>query len=400
MTAQPSGERKYPGHIRISFRDDPRPWAKLTLPSRRVWQLTAVFAAFGVGLLTVAGFDIAAVARYFTGSGSEFSPIFEAAGAIIWGIFGLVSAAAALMLGIGTEEIRTGHGFVVHVARIGPLRVFWEIELALVRDLRTAGADEAGLSRICFDYGDVTFHLGSPQPSESADSGVELIQRALDAGGAPQPTPIAPIVRAAPPASRLPIVRVPGWLPIAFLVGSNLLPVVGVLALGWDLGQLMVLFWAENAVIGIYGLAKLIVVERWLAVISVPFFIGHFGLFMALHFIFLYYFFIAGLKGPELNASIILALLAPLWTTILAMFVSHGMSFFSNFLGRQEYVGRKMSSQMVEPYKRVMLLHFTIILGAWAVLWLHQPVAALLLLVALKIAMDLHAHLRERRART
>src|SRR4029079_11814358 len=136
----------------------------------RVWQLTATFAVFGVVLPTIAGFDIAAVVRYYAGTSSEFSPpIFEALSAIIWGTFGLVSAAAALMLGFGTEEIRTGHGLVVHVARIGPLRVFWEIELALMRDVRTAGDGEAGLSRIYFDYGDVTFHLGSPQPSESAD---------------------------------------------------------------------------------------------------------------------------------------------------------------------------------------------------------------------------------------
>ena len=211
---------------------------------------------------------------------------------------------------------------------------------------------------------------------------------------------MAPLVLHAPPTVKQPVASGPAWLSIAFLVGANLIPIVGVLALGWDLGHLMVLFWAENAVIGFYGLAKLVVVERWQAVLSVPFFIGHFGVFMTLHFIFVYYLFVAGLKAPKLDSAVVFALLAPLWTAILAIFVSHGVSFVSNFLGRREYEGRNARNQMAEPYKRVVLLHMTIIVGGWAVLWLGEPIAGLLLLVALKIGMDLHAHQRERRAKT
>jgi hypothetical protein len=44
------------------------------------------------------------------------------------------------------------------------------------------------------------------------------------------------------------------------------------------------------------------------------------------------------------------------------------------------------------------LLHVTIVIGAWPVLLLGQPLLALLLLVMLKIVMDLRAHLKERSA--
>ena len=53
---------------------------------------------------------------------------------------------------------------------------------------------------------------------------------------------------------------------------------------------------------------------------------------------------------------------------------------------------------MIEPYRRVGLLHLTLILGGFAVMALGKPVYALVVLVAVKIAVDLRAHLRERRA--
>jgi hypothetical protein len=69
------------------------------LPQRRIWQLTALFTFFAVVLLIMTGFDIAAVVRYFTAGDSQFSgPIFDLFSAIIWGSFGLVALAVALML--------------------------------------------------------------------------------------------------------------------------------------------------------------------------------------------------------------------------------------------------------------------------------------------------------------
>ena len=51
---------------------------------------------------------------------------------------------------------------------------------------------------------------------------------------------------------------------------------------------------------------------------------------------------------------------------------------------------------MGEPYKRVLVFQVTLLIGGLAVLALHQTVYALVVLVAAKIAVDLHAHLRER----
>ena len=77
---------------------------------------------------------------------------------------------------------------------------------------------------------------------------------------------------------------------------------------------------------------------------------------------------------------------------LLAFFISHGISYFSNFLGRQEYRGREISEQMGQPYKRIMIMHVTIIFGGFLVMALNTPLAALLLLIVLKMGADLKAH--------
>ena len=46
------------------------------------------------------------------------------------------------------------------------------------------------------------------------------------------------------------------------LIGANLVPLAGVLFLGWDLASVIVLFWAESAVIGFYTALKMAIVGK------------------------------------------------------------------------------------------------------------------------------------------
>jgi len=50
----------------------------------------------------------------------------------------------------------------------------------------------------------------------------------------------------------------------------------------------------------------------------------------------------------------------------------------------------------VAPYRRVTLMQFTLIFGGWLVMALNNPLPALALLIALKVAADLYAHRGER----
>ena len=95
-------------------------------------------------------------------------------------------------------------------------------------------------------------------------------------------------------------------------------------------------------------------------------------------------------------AEALLGVFTPLWPALVALFLSHGISFAVDFLGRAEHRGMALSGVMAAPYRRVILMQLTLIFGGWVTLLLHDPRPALALLVVLKVGADLYAHRRER----
>jgi uncharacterized protein DUF6498 len=82
---------------------------------------------------------------------------------------------------------------------------------------------------------------------------------------------------------------------------------------------------------------------------------------------------------------------------VLTLLVSHGLSFYWNYLRNGEFQRASLSALMTQPYGRVFVLHFTVLFGGWIVMMLGSPLLALALLVILKTAADLRAHSAERR---
>jgi len=182
------------------------------------------------------------------------------------------------------------------------------------------------------------------------------------------------------------------------LIIANLVPVAGTIFLGWSLSDVMVLYWAESAVIGLFNIAKIIVIGRWAALLAAPFFMGHFGGFMAVHFLFIYTFFVKGLDGMNSGAGDLAEvglLFVSLWPALAALFASHAWSFFSNFMGRGEYRRRTVKDQMSEPYSRIIFMHMVLIIGGGLSMMLGQAVPVLIGVIALKIVFDVKAHLKE-----
>jgi hypothetical protein len=142
------------------------------------------------------------------------------------------------------------------------------------------------------------------------------------------------------------------------------------------------------------------VVGKLGALLTVPFFVGHFGAFMAAHFAFVYALFVHGGGQIPRDAGAydeLRTIFLPLWPALAALAVSHGISFFLNFIGNREYAGNSTSALMAAPYKRIIVMHVTVILGGWIVLALGTPAPALLVLVVLKLIVDMRAHRREHR---
>lgn len=404
----PTTDSRFPRswRIRSIFRDASGDTQALPLPRGTTWP----FALMLGGLCAV--FAIPWIGQIRDMIGHKTDTVDQVAGmlfdiffALGWSVGVIVLFVLAVGFAFYRNELRSGATKLIYVTYVGPLGVVAEFELSRIRNVRPGSAAEKGLTNICFDYDGVTTPLPSALPAEAAGQAMDFIRRAVEARSA-SPATLAPLPdperkEAEPPAARSEPDSRSGWLPALFLVGANLVPLFGVLELGWDIAQIMVLFWVENVVVAIYALAKLAVIQRWGALLTGPFLLGHFGAFMALHFMFVYYLFVRGIttKGPEPAAAVALSsLFAPLWTAILAIFISHGVSFFSNFLGRREYVGRTGRQQMAEPYRRLVVMHVTLIFGGMAIMALGQPIYALTLLVVLKIGIDLYAHLREHRA--
>ena len=191
------------------------------------------------------------------------------------------------------------------------------------------------------------------------------------------------------------------------LIAANLLPLYGVLVFGWPAFPLLLLFWLENVVIGALNALRMLLVDPtdmalWaLKLFMVPFFCFHYGMFTAIHGSF-----VMSLFGGETYAHLDRGFVPiegairaigdfDLGLTFVALAGSHVFSFLWNYLVRGEFRRASLRELMGQPYKRVVVLHITIIFGGGIAMALGSPLWALLFLLALKIGFDLHAHVRE-----
>jgi len=184
---------------------------------------------------------------------------------------------------------------------------------------------------------------------------------------------------------------------IIALVSANLFPLWGVLVLGWDVSTLLMLFWAENLVIGILNVLRLAVCPNpskgdGSRAMTIPFFIIHYGIFTFGHGIAL-----VAIGDVLFHSDISPAtLLGTLFLPVIALAASHALSFVLNFIRSGEYRNTTRPELMMRPYSRVVAMHLTIIFGAFLTQLTGQHWAALATLVLIKIALDLRAHRAER----
>jgi len=178
------------------------------------------------------------------------------------------------------------------------------------------------------------------------------------------------------------------------LIAVNLLPLSGVLFFNWSVYEVLLLYWSENIIIGMFNLARFWTLLRrrrdYSALFLGPFFTIHYGGFALGHYVFLQAFF-----GPDSDIGGELS--AMFTASFLALLASHGISFFANFLGRREYERTTTRELMSAPYARVVVLHLTVLFGGFGVMALGEPWYALAILVLVKLGIDIAAHRREHR---
>jgi Zn-dependent protease with chaperone function len=212
-------------------------------------------------------------------------------------------------------------------------------------------------------------------------------------------------------------------LPMQALILANLIPVFGVLFFRWDALTLLLTYWLENIVIGVYTYVRMARVGGWRTLFAPGlFFLFHYGFFCAGHGMVLMG--IGAMTGLEIDTAPYIGSeewFGPLivfqelfgillWIAderpgmilaLLGFFISHGIStIVHQFIGNED-TGRDVDAIMFDPYRRIVILHVAIIAGMFVVILSGGASAApvLLLVAAGKIALDLHLHRAAHRAR-
>jgi len=192
---------------------------------------------------------------------------------------------------------------------------------------------------------------------------------------------------------------------VALLI-ANLLPLYGVVALGWDLMSLMMVYWLETGIIGFFAILNIALVTGPMALLLVPFFIVHFGGFMGGHLLFLIALFgaqpgagfsdIPGFVRGVISSKGLLIAVAGLFVSHAVAFVIQVLIPWLQALWRGTLKPRDVETGpiMMAPYGRIIIMHLTIIFGAVLVTAFDNRIALLVLLIALKTGADLWGLLR------
>ncbi|HEY1171459.1 MAG TPA: DUF6498-containing protein [Verrucomicrobiae bacterium] len=193
------------------------------------------------------------------------------------------------------------------------------------------------------------------------------------------------------------------------IIAGNLVPLVGVMFFGWEAFTLMLLFWCENVIVGVFTALRMLLArpretKAWAAkAFLLPFFCVHYGIFTFVHGMFVISFFgrsdgfMPMHSGP---GDLIPAVQeAKLGWAIAGIVASYAVYFFWDYLRTGDYRKATLPQIAMEPYGRVIVLHVAILLGGILLAIFNAPSIVLLLLVALKTALDVRRYRKDQRAK-
>lgn len=192
--------------------------------------------------------------------------------------------------------------------------------------------------------------------------------------------------------------------PVISLVVANLVPVSVLLFWDLQLYPILILYWLESLVIGVFTILKMLcntypepakIIQK---IVMIPFFMFHFGIFLCVHALIL----VKGF-GPHYahldSASEVFSVTSDrgLVLALAGLLCSHGLSFFWHYLRGREYQQVSLMKISSRPYPRVIFMQVFLIVGGLLIFQFGLKTVAILLLLFLKITVDLFSHLSEHR---
>jgi hypothetical protein len=189
---------------------------------------------------------------------------------------------------------------------------------------------------------------------------------------------------------------------------ANLIPLVGVLTWGWDAFLLLTLYWMETVIVAVRTILQVAISgdgrpARASSRIGLAlFFTFHAGIFIGVHFIFLWLLFSG--DWPRRTGGVLeffrFALVEEgLWVPLLIMAFAQAMPLLEtpmrNLLARRQGrapqpVAAPLSHGEIVTglYARIIVMQFTIILGAWLAIVLGST-GPLILLILAKVFIEI-----------
>lgn len=186
----------------------------------------------------------------------------------------------------------------------------------------------------------------------------------------------------------------------------DLLPAAGYFLGGWQVVDLVFLFWAETAVLFLIALATALTCSgpvKWTNIF--------FGLFMGAWFILLFLMFVCGmdprLSGAEKDWPYLalprLIWEDKVWPQILIFSIMHWAGFFSRLAERARLLNKGEAAQegegalqgaLTEPVQRIVVLFLSMFLGIMVAGKIHNFGGIFFLLLGFKVWFDVYAYLR------
>lgn len=181
-------------------------------------------------------------------------------------------------------------------------------------------------------------------------------------------------------------------LTLPLILIANVIPLIGVLFINWNLAQIVILYWIENIIIGLWNIPRILLAKKSPIksnIILSIFFTIHYSIFCMVHGAFILH--LLGKADPsittELSASLQL-ITSGVIIGAITMFFSIGWHFIQTHIQTGEYKNWKNSQAMFHPYPHILIIHIAIIITGIITHLLGSPIALLILLITGKTLLE------------
>ena len=194
--------------------------------------------------------------------------------------------------------------------------------------------------------------------------------------------------------------NIPKPLFISLLILLNSVPIYGIYQWDWKSFDLIFLYWLENLIIGAFMILRILArrythpVEMVMPLFMAPFFTFHYGLFTFVHGTFIVGLFgkglpeqLAGMNIPEIIIPVIES--RHLFWPVVSLFVYQLIDWIRD-INERGYGSDGIKDLTTAPYRRITILHITILASGFALSALNEPVTGLLILIIFKTGMDIY----------